>query len=293
MALTLLSQDCIKKALKKRVSDSHKGDYGRVMVVGGSTDYVGAPIMGAQAALASLRAGADVVTLLAPERVAWSANCISPDIITSKIRGDYFKSKDVNKTLELSQKFDAVVVGAGIGIKDETKHYINNIIRRLRCPFVLDADALKLAKVSRIKNCILTPHMRELEIILLNNGKKGLLRKIQNKSVESVAKVLQKRMGDFLRRDNVILLKGSVDAIISKNKIIYNKTGNPGMTVAGTGDVLAGLCAGFLAQSHDTFAAACAAAYVSGKAGDLAKKKHGDGLIASDVIEQITKVIWK
>ena len=117
---------------------------------------------------------------------------------------------------------------------------------------------------------------------ILINFKKN----IQKKSI-IIKESLNKRI-----KNNIILLKGPIDAVISKNKIIYNKTGNAGMTKAGTGDVLAGLCVGFLAQTKDLWQSAVNAAYFNGLIGDiLLKKKKGFTYLASDMVWEIKRVI--
>ena len=103
--------------------------------------------------------------------------------------------------------------------------------------------------------------------------------------------MIQKTAQKFLKKNNIILLKGRIDIIISKDKILYNKTGNAGMTKGGTGDVLAGLCAGFLAQSKDLLQSSINAAYFNGLIGDiLLKKKKGFTYLASDMVEEIKRL---
>ena len=117
----------------------------------------------------------------------------------------------------------------------------------------------------------MTPHNKEFEIFLMNSEiNEKTIKKISNeKNIQKKSILIQKNLKKFLNKNNVILLKGEVDAIISKDKIKYNKTGNAGMTKAGTGDVLAGLCVGFLAQSKDLFQSAVNAAYFNGLIGDI------------------------
>ena len=100
----------IKKLWKKRKSSSHKGDNGRVLIIGGSEDYVGALCL---AGIAALRSGADLVTIAAPEKVAWGINCLSPDLITSKFKGDHFTKAHIKKALTLSRKAARISVGPG------------------------------------------------------------------------------------------------------------------------------------------------------------------------------------
>lgn len=270
----------------KRKINSHKGDNGKVLVVGGSQDYVGAVAL---AGLAVLRTGADLVTVIAPEKVAWAINCLTPDLITKKVKGDYFKLNHSNKVKTLFQNFDVILIGNGLGLKRETMMFVQEIVKTPNYK-VIDADGIK-AITTKITNTIITPHNRELEIFLINSGQKELVDKIKNRNIKKKALLIKKYLNKFLQ-DNIILLKGRIDIIISDKDILYNKTGNPGMTKAGTGDVLAGLCAGFLAQLKNLKQAAINAAYINGIIGDLLlKEKKGYSYIASDIVKDIKHII--
>ena len=144
-----------------------------------------------------------------------------------------------------------------------------------------------------MNNSILTPHAKELEILLKNsNIKLSIIKKInKEKNINKKISIIKK---SIKIKNNIILLKGPTDIIISKNKTAFNKTGNAGMTKAGTGDVLAGLCAGYLAQTNDLFQSAVNAAYISGLIGDiLLKKKKGYSYLASDMVDEIKKISLK
>jgi NAD(P)H-hydrate epimerase len=145
-------------------------------------------------------------------------------------------------------------------------------MQKINKPLVVDADALKAVNLPKINNCILTPHSKEFATLLKNN----------NLTKNSLRKELQ---------NNIIILKGPTDEIISKNKSFYNKTGNAGMSVAGTGDVLAGVCAGILSQTKKPFESSCLAAYITGKAGDELAKRYGYGFVASDLLQEIPRLL--
>ena len=143
------------------------------------------------------------------------------------------------------------------------------------------------------ESSIITPHSKELEYFLINSKiQKHIIKKINNeKNIVKKLRLIKKTTQKFLDKNNIILLKGRIDTIISKDKMLYNKTGNAGMTKGGTGDVLAGLCAGFLAQSKDLLQSAINAAYFNGLIGDiLLKKKKGFTFLASDMVEEIKRV---
>lgn len=278
--------------LPKRKPESHKGDNGRLLIIGGSVDYIGAVML---AGMAAFRSGIDIVTIAAPEKVAWAINTFSPDFITRKFKGEFFRVEQANKIIELSNDFDSVLIGNGFGVRKQTIRFSQKIIKNIKKPKVIDADAIKALGFD-VNNSIITPHENELRIFLDNNLKnRKIVKSIFNKKIkpENKAKKLQSALKDFLEKDNVLLLKGKTDIIISKDKIKFNKTGNPGMSVAGTGDVLAGLTAGILAQTNNLFDSACSAAFINGIIGDYLLKKKGYGFIASDFINYIPLFIKK
>jgi len=274
------------KKLMDRKKTSHKGENGRALIIGGSEDYVGAVTL---AGLAALRTGCDVVTVAAPEKVAWTVNKYSPDLITKKISGKNFTIKNAKEMVKFADRFDAVLIGNGITRKaDKFCHYFIKKSQKLK---VIDADALKSLSFKDFNNSILTPHETELEMMLINSNKEFLLPKLRSSNAKEKAEILQGNLRYFLQNDNVLLIKGATDIIISKNKIAYNRTGNQGMTKAGTGDVLAGLVVGFLAKTKEQFKSAVAAAYLNGCVGDLLlKKKKGYSFIASDILEDLDKI---
>ena len=269
-----------------RDSSARKGDAGRILVIGGSKAYVGAPAL---LGLAALRAGADWVTIAAPEKVAWAINSVSPDLVTHKFPCEYFDERSEEEILELSKHYDVVAIGNGMTGREDTNLLILQLIRKIPQYKIIDADAIKIAKIEDIRNSILTPHETELEIFLGNNKKNKKM--LEEKNPAAKAKKIQAELMELLKSNNVILLKGQTDTIISQNQIIFNKTGNAGMSVAGTGDVLAGITAGLLPQTKDMFYAASLAAYINGKCGDALLKKIGIGFLASDLLKEIPKIL--
>lgn len=272
-------------SLPPRRRAAHKGDYGRVLVIAGSEKYPGAAALAASAALSVLRSGADLVTVMAPEKVAWAVNCLVPDIITIKLKGTHFTANHAAAVIREAVCHDVVLIGPGIG--QQSGQFIRHVCRSIPQPKVIDADAIKAVCIQDVQNAVFTPHHKEYEILLQNSRLNYGVRK------DGVRKALGR---------NVILLKGPIDVIMSKTKIAHNKTGNPVMAKGGTGDVLAGLCAGFLAQMkpdtrkgtarYDLFKAACMAAYLNGAVGDYLLKKRGRTFIAGDIISNLHNV-WK
>lgn len=274
------------KKIMERKKTSHKGENGYVLIIGGSEEYTGAVIL---AGLAALRAGCDSVTVAAPEKVAWAINRYCPDLITYKIKGPAFSIKNAKEMVKLADKYDAVLIGNGLSKRADK--FCQYFIRKSQKPKVIDADALKALSFKEFNNAILTPHEKELETMLINSNKEFLLPKIHESNAKEKAEVLQGNLRYFLQNNNVLLVKGATDIIISRNKIAFNRTGNQGMTKAGTGDVLAGLVVGFLAKSKDLFKSAVAGSYINGYVGDvLLKKRKGYTFIASDILNDIAKI---
>lgn len=260
----------VLKKLPPRRRESHKGDYGRILVVAGSAQYPGAAVLTSWAAETILRSGADYVHVLAPGKVGWVVNTYLPDLIVTKVRARRFTKRHVRKVISMEKDYDVLLIGPGLG--ERSIPFAREIIQRWGKPKVVDADALKGVDLTRVENCILTPHMKELETILHNNG-------IQEQE-------LQEHLGT-----NVILRKGPTDLIMSSTEEGENRTGNAVMTKAGTGDVLAGLAAGLLAQTGDLFDAACLAAWINGATGDLLERRKGRTFIASDIPQHMHEVM--
>ncbi|HLC95858.1 MAG TPA: NAD(P)H-hydrate dehydratase [Candidatus Nanoarchaeia archaeon] len=254
--------------IPQRKADSHKGDNGKVLVIGGSADYGGAVAL---AGLAALRSGADWVTVAAPEKVGWVINTLSPDLVVKKCKGGDFCASRAADLLKFEKDFDAVLIGNGIGMHAQT--FVKKYVKETKKPIVIDADGIKSVRLQDCRNAILTPHHKEFEILLKNS----------DLHTNNFRKYL---------KNNIILLKGPIDEIITSRKSYYNKTGNAGMTKAGTGDVLAGLCVGFLGQGLSLEQSAINAAYFNGLAGDiLLKKKKGFTYLASDLVTEISN--WR
>ncbi|MGZ7159833.1 MAG: NAD(P)H-hydrate dehydratase, partial [Methanobacterium sp.] len=261
--------------LKMRELSSHKGNNGTVLVIGGSQDYSGAPTL---AGLSAFKSGVDLVYVACPESVAPTIRSYSPDLIVNTLYHDFIIEDDVNKILELSKKADSLVIGCGIGREEETESALNEFVGDIQKPMVIDADALKLLDLDIIREkneVIVTPHSAEFKALFGIEMPQNLEDKI-----ETVSKAADEN-------NCVVLLKGVLDIISNGKKTRLNKTGNPGMTVGGTGDCLAGLTGGLLAKGHDAFEAACLGAYINGRAGDMASQKYEYHFMASDMIKYI------
>lgn len=277
----------LKKIFKKRKPDVHKYDFGHLLVIGGSKLYSGSP---AFAALAAYQTGTDVVIVAAPRRAADIIACFAPDLITFPLEGDCLERRHLKELIELAKNKTAVVIGGGMCRKDSTLKAIREFLKRIEKPSVIDGDAIHalaqekesadLSPLLQNRSFIITPHLYEFSILSGKNIKKADFKK-KTKVVKATAKKLKA----------TILLKGNIDIISDGKEVALNKTGNPYMTVGGTGDTLAGICGSMLAQGIDPFTAARAAAYINGRAGDIAASELKESFIASDLIEAIPEVI--
>ncbi|MDH7606880.1 MAG: NAD(P)H-hydrate dehydratase [Candidatus Bathyarchaeota archaeon] len=269
-------------ALKKRVTESHKGEYGRLLVIGGSETFSGAPAL---VALAALRTGVDLAYVAAPWKTAHDISAMSPDLITIKLDGDHLNIANIPSLKAYVERADAVVLGPGLGLHAETRDAVKTLIEIIESackPLLLDADGLKAFAEFKRKltvPSVLTPHVGEYAIL---TGRK-LPENLTDKALEA-----QKTAAEL---GAVLLLKGPVDIIANEKRFKLNFTGNPGMTVGGTGDVLSGIVGAFLAQSADPFKAAVAGAFVNGATGDFVFEEKGYHMVASDLLEWIPKVL--
>ncbi len=267
----------------RRPPDAHKGQFGRLLVIGGSETFSGAPSL---AALAAYRTGTDLVFVAAPEKTALVISALSPNLISIKLPGESLAVAHIHALREQIEKATAVVVGPGLGQSIKTVsavHRILPLVRESGKPLLLDADALRCLGVVKKKlfdgSTVLTPHGGEFQAISGKAPSKDL--KVRTSEVKTFA----------ARSGAVTLVKGATDVISDGERVKLNDTGNPGMTVGGTGDVLSGIVAGLMAQGVNSFRAAVAGAFINGAAGDLAEERLGYHLMPTDLLEYIPNVL--
>ncbi|QLC48876.1 NAD(P)H-hydrate dehydratase [Methanolobus zinderi] len=262
-------------SLRRRSPTSHKGDSGRVLVIGGGP-YFGAPVF---TAMAALRTGADIVTIAVPESVADTVSSYSPNFIVSRMPGDFLRPYHLSKIRELMESHDVVVIGPGLGREKETLEAVASILAESR-KAVVDADGLYRLElpVQGGGEIIITPHAAEYS-------------RLAEDSLPDTTEKRKDAVNAFSGQKGVVtLLKGSTDIVSDGENVRLNSTGNAGMTVGGTGDILAGIV-GALFAVNDAMDAACGGCFINGLAGDLAFEQKGWGLLASDIIEKITEVM--
>ena len=271
----------LEKFYPPRKPWSHKGQFGYVLIISGSETYSGSPVFNA---VGALRSGADLTVVVGAKRAMDIAACFLPDIITYPLEGD-LSLKHLPKIFSLAKNFDSLVIGCGLKRDKKTYKLIRNIIRKIDLPMVIDAEAIRAVAEDKTalknKNAVLTPHSEEFRILT------GIKPSIDIEKRKSEVKSWAKRL------NSVILLKGHIDVISNGKKVLLNKTGSPYMTKGGFGDVLSGICASLLARGVDSLDAAYIAARINGLAGEKAVQKFGPGVLASDILNFIPKVIFK
>ncbi len=261
----------IKSIAKPRVQFSHKGNYGKALLVSGSYGKMGATVLAAKAAM---RSGLGLLTAHVPSSGYTVLQTAVPECML-------FTDEHAAHTTKINLKdsFDVIGVGPGLGTQRETGAALHHLMSEYHKPMVIDADALNILAENRAliftvpQGSILTPHPKEFERIV-GQAENGFER------LEKLKELAKKING-------VVLLKGAFTAIASPDgKIYFNSSGNPGMATAGSGDVLTGILTAQLAKGLSALDAARLGVYLHGLAADIAVEQLGEeALIASDIID--------
>ena len=271
----------VRRACPLRKPDTHKGDYGRILLICGAEGYTGAPYLAAQAAL---RTGAGLIFTAVPRAVypIVAAKLHAPMVFPVLDENGKMSLKALPKLLEYLKTADACLLGPGLGRSEALDELVCEIIRNCKCPLVLDADGINAAAahmdVLREAACpvILTPHEGEF---------RRLTQSPEADRVSGTAKLAK----DL---NAVVLRKGHRTVISDGNKNYVNQTGDAGMATGGSGDVLAGILTALLGQGVPPLEAAAAAAWLHGTAGDLAAKELGQYAMApTDLIGQLSRLL--
>ncbi len=274
-----LDREHIEDIMPSRCENSHKGDYGKIFIIGGSCGMAGAVTMAIEAAFA---AGAGVVTACVPCEINDIIQKTSINAMTYPC--DFSCDKD--KIIEKMQNYDVILFGNGIGRGDEVMPLLESVLKEAKVPLVIDADGLYALskKPDMLKNCktevILTPHSAEMARLI-------------GKSIDFVEDNRIEAADNFSNEFGVTLvLKGNHTIITApKSELYVNLNGNSGMATAGSGDVLAGMCAAFLARTKAADAAKIAV-YLHGMAGDGAADKIGaESMTALHIIEAVSHIL--
>lgn len=268
--LALLTRDHVRELVQARAPDAHKGDFGRVLVVAGSTGRTGAAHL---AALGALRSGAGLVTVATPRSCLPIVAALAPEYMTEPLEetpGGTIDFSALDRVLELPA--DVIAVGPGVGRTPGSAAFVHGLVERAGVPLVLDADALNAFAEDPDRlmgrdgvDMIITPHPGEMARLL------GVeVGDVQNDRVE--------RARGFATTHRVhVVLKGHRTVVATpEGRAFVNLTGNPGMATGGTGDVLTGMVAAWFGQLLDAEAACEVAVYLHGLAGDLAEADEGE-----------------
>ncbi len=273
--------------LPSRAVDSHKGSYGRVVLIGGSIGMSGAISL---AGLGALRGGAGLVYLACPRSV-WSAvAAIEPSYLTVPLPEDSLGRlaiPSIPDIMTACQNADAVAIGPGLGQSDELREVVSQVIRGVDVPCVVDADALNLL----VERQGLFASARSLRVLTPHPGEFSRLTGLPIREIQAHRESLAV---EFAQRHRVVLvLKGAGTIVTDGDRLFINRTGNPGMATGGTGDVLTGLITALIAQGADPFDAACLGCHLHGLAGDIAAEELSPpGMIASDLPKYLP-LAWK
>jgi NAD(P)H-hydrate epimerase len=264
--------------LAQRPRRSHKGSFGKVLLVAGSPGMSGAAVLAARGAL---RGGAGLVTVAVPDSLAGAMTVAVPEathiLLPELSDPDYPAPLETRLPRDLEARFDVLAIGPGLGISPASRLLVAKALERFTGPQVVDADALNLVAAGlALAPCaqrVWTPHPGEFE---------RLTRETPHTDAERVAACER-----FARaRGGVVLLKGRRSVTHDASRYAINLTGNPGMATGGAGDVLTGLIAALLGQGFDAFDAAQLGAHLHGLAGDLAARRLGEtSLTASDLVD--------
>lgn len=280
-----LGEKVMMPKLPPRAPDGHKGDYGRVLVIGGSRGMSGASVLCGSAAL---RVGAGLVRVAVPRDILPIVAAGNPCYMTASLSQDDDGRLDAAAASDLRRlaaESDVVALGPGLGRSADLDRLVVDLVRHVQRPMVVDADALNaLAQdVTALKAhagpVLITPHPGEFARLL-------------GTTIASVQESRRECAARFAAEHGVIVVLKGRGTVVSDGRQFYeNTTGNPAMATGGTGDVLTGVIAALLGQGLEPFAAAQLGVYVHGLAGDLARDQLGIGLMASDLLDFLPQAL--
>ncbi|MAY83824.1 MAG: bifunctional ADP-dependent NAD(P)H-hydrate dehydratase/NAD(P)H-hydrate epimerase [Flavobacteriales bacterium] len=274
-----LTKEDARSMLKERKTFSHKGDHGRAVLIAGSKGKMGAAVL---ASKACMRTGAGLLTVQVP---ACGYEIMQTSVPEAMVEVD--EAEDVISEIKMDLKYDAIGIGPGLGMSDETQNFFKQLIQLSSSPMLIDADALNIISENKTWlsflpiGCIITPHLGEFK------------RLVGYWSDDFERLELQK---DFaLKYGQYVVLKGKFTSIACPDgRIYFNPTGNAGMATAGSGDVLSGMITSLLAQGYASEQAALLGVYLHGLAGDIAADLYGErSMIAGDIVEAISQAYFE
>ena len=282
----LLEEKDIKSIFHSRQQDTHKGNFGHVLVLAGSTGKAGAAGL---TALGALRAGCGLCTLALPETCQKAFELHPMEVMTVPLpetQSGTLSMKAKEPILKLLEGKSVVAMGPGLTTESETVKLIGEILPFIKCPLILDADAINALEkhvdwLDDIKSVVLTPHPKEMS-------------RLTGLSTQEIQKNRISAAIEFAQKKSVILvLKGAPSLIATPDGNVYiNPTGNPGMATGGSGDVLTGIIAGLVAQNISPKNASMAGAYIHGYSGDIfSENETQTSLIAGDLLRNLPNAL--
>ena len=273
----------VRRWLPKRQADTHKGDFGKLLLLCGAVSYTGAPAL---AAMAAVRTGAGLVFTGVPERVypIVASKLTEPMVFPLPAKDGTLSREAIPEILTRLGRCDACLIGCGLGQSEDTYQVVRAVLEHAKCPVVVDADGINVLAghidVLRGAACpvILTPHDGEFRRLTGMDPAEDRLKAV---------KQLQRMTGA------TVLLKGHRTLICGEKECYVNLCGNPGMATGGSGDVLAGIIVSLLGQGLSPLRAATAGAYLHGAAGDLYAQRFGEyGLLPSDLLKVLPRLLY-
>lgn len=275
-----LNHKTVLSTLPDRNPDAHKGDFGRTLLLCGSRGFTGAAYL---AAMGALRSGGGLVFLGVPESIyAIEAVKLNEAVVFPlPDENGMLSEKAIPEIRKRLRNMDAVLIGCGLGMSEGTMAVVSMVLKEAACPVVLDADGINLVALNknllrdRHAPTILTPHEGEFQRLCSLNGDR-----------ETSAKALAKDLAC------IVLLKGHRTVITDGKTVYINTTGNPGMAVGGSGDLLAGMIVSLIGQRIDPLKAAAVGAWLHGAAGDRCAEALGHyGMLPTDMLEVLPRLM--
>lgn len=279
--MRILTHEDVLSMIPDRIPESHKGNYGRILLLCGSVGYTGAAAL---AAMAALRTGAGLVYLGVPKSIyeIEAGKLLEPVVFPLDDKDGAYAASSAARILEMLDRMDAVLIGPGIGRTDGSFQVLRTVLERFCGPVVVDADGISLLSEhkdlvrGRSGQTILSPHAGEFKRLYGDIGND------RRHAAVSLARELH----------SVVLLKGHRTIITDGQACYENQTGNPGMAVGGSGDVLAGIIAALLGFHLPALEAAACGAWLHGAAGDLCAEQIGQyGMLPSDMIQVLPRLL--
>lgn len=279
--MRILDHNAVLSILPDRDENAHKGNFGKILLLCGSRGYTGAAYL---AAMGALRSGAGLIFLGVPESIyaIEAVKLNEPVVFPLPDEAGKLSEAAIPEILERLPKMDAVLIGPGLGQSEGTFKVVKAVLENAACPVVLDADGINVIcghkdiLRGRTNSTILTPH----------DGEFARLGGIIGDDRSAAAVEMARELGCIL------LLKGHRTVITDGETIYINHTGNPGMAVGGSGDVLAGIIVSLLGQGIDPLKAAACGAWLHGAAGDLCADEIGQyGMIPGDMVAALPRLL--